>query len=522
MLSLLELLEGAADDERIKAVLLDLNALTGLSTTQAFELGALMKDIRESGKRVIARADAFGQNAYLLASFADEIWMNPQGLVLVHGLDFSPMYIKGALDKLKLTMNIFRAGTYKDAVEPYMSQSMSELSKAHNQSFINVRWARMADQIQRARGLSQVQFAAFSERLHELMQNSGESMAQAALSANMVDQLLTRQQQRQRLAELMGEDEYDDIDRIRHGSYLKALRGESRDKAELGLIVAEGTIYYGNGDGGDNIGSAELVKLLERAADMDIKGLMLRINSPGGSSFASEQIRQALINLREQKGIPVVVFMSSLAASGGYWIAADADQIWAMNNTITGSIGAFSVFPTMENSLEHIGITVDGVRTSAMAGGFDMRRAMSEEWRAVLQADLNVLYEEFVGLVAESRELPLDGMAAIAEGRIWNGAEAAGLGLVDNIGTMADAARALADLAGVESSRLRPVRRHKSTAELIIEILEDAAHIELLPDGPARQTLELLEADLDVILQSNDPRGQYLLCTPCISSARGI
>ena len=523
MLSLLELLAGAADDERIKAVLLDLNALHGISTTQAFELGALIDDIRESGKRVVARADYFGQNGYLLASFADEIWMDPNGAVMVHGLDFSPMYLKGALEKLKLTVNIFRAGTYKDAVEPYMSQSMSELSKAHNQSFINMRWARMSDQIQRGRSISQVQFAAFSERLHEQMQNSGESMSQAALSSQMVDQLLTRNQQRQLLAEMMGEEEYDDIDSIRHGSYLKALRSESDGRGKLGLIVAEGSIYTGSGDG-DNIGSSDMVKLIERAADMDIKGLLLRINSPGGSAFASEKIRQALLNLREQKGIPIVVFMSSLAASGGYWIAADADQIWAMNNTITGSIGAFSMFPTLENSLAHLGITADGVRTSPLAGGPDMRRRISDEWKAVLQADLDVLYGDFVNLVAEGRDLPVGDMDAIAEGRIWNGAEAEGLGLVDSVGTMADAARALADMAGVESSRLRPVRQRKSTAELLIKILEDSASARLnpMPEGPVRQALELVEDDLSVILQNNDPRGQYLLCTPCMSSTRGI
>ena len=511
----------ATQDERINSMTLVLDGLESAGMSKIGEVGEAITRFRAAGKLVIAVADYYNQQQYLLASYADRILMNPMGVVELVGLASYQTYMQDALDKLKVEVNVFRTGPYKSAVEPLIASEMSQESKEQTQWLINDLWFEYKQSLMSRRDISEEQIISYSTNVDQLMAETGLSLAEIALQTNLVDALVTRDQMMAEIQAVAGAnasgDFYNHIDAIPYYRQNKDLADPGA--ARVGYVVAKGPIADGVQPSG-SIGGDSTAWLLKQARlNDDLQALVVRVDSPGGSAFASEVIRREL-ELYKEAGIPVVISMGSIAASGGYWISAPADEIWATASTITGSIGAFSVVPTIEKSLESIGLNTDGVETGPLAGAFRLDRPLSEQAKTIFQSQINHLYGQFLDVVAIGRDMPLEELEPIAGGRVWTGSQALELDLVDQIGGQLAAIDSAAQLAGVQDNyAVHKIEPQLSFSEELVRSFLESVSSHFKPGSsswlsPLIELFNLQKPDTNLFL--SDPHHMYLHCENCL------
>lgn len=529
---LIEAFETAADDDRIPLAVLKLDNLWSASIPQLEELAAAMKKFQARNKPIYAYGPSFDQTGYLAAAHADDVSMDPYGGVFLEGLGVYQNYFKEGLDKLGVEMHVFRVGEYKSAVEPFTRMDMSEEAKAQNREWLQDLWQGYDRSISAGRkldpGAADRYVASFRTALEQQRGDAGK----VAQAAGLVNRLETLPEFRRRVAETVGEDqEHGSFRQIHYREYLRAVGHERKSRTgsrnELALVTVQGEIVDGPGEAGQ-AGGETVSELLEEARrDEEVAAVVLRVDSPGGSVWASEQIRRAVQALRAD-GKPVVVSMSSVAASGGYWVSMDADRIFAHESTITGSIGIFGLIPTIEKPLAKLGIRTDGVGTTALAGSFRIDRPLSDDVKAIIQTQIEKGYRDFIEGVAKARKLEVAKVDEIARGRVWSGADAKGLGLVDELGGLEQATAAAAALAGLQEGdwKLEPF---EPTPQTPLDFLGGffshiGVRLDLLPAGMQTQLREWLSrSDLGRALGfMTDPRGIYAhcFCAPSLGERR--
>ncbi|SEP75349.1 signal peptide peptidase SppA [Basfia succiniciproducens] len=527
-------IENAANDERIKGLVLDLNYLDGGDLPALDYVGKAIRDFQKSGKKVIAYADNYSQSQYFLASYADEIYLNPIGEVGIEGLSAQNLYFKSMLEKLEITPHVFRVGTYKSAVEPLLRDDMSPEAKANTEQWLGTMWSNYQERIAENRNIAKNSvLPEAGVYVDELKALNGDITAYAQ-KHKFVTQVASRLKLSQNLTALFGENEQNEPKTVDFDTYLAALpdrlKGDSSDfvqaKNKIAVINIEGTIVDGEtneqGVGGDSI-----AQLLRKAyKDKNVKAVVLRVNSPGGSAFASEVIRQEAENL-QTAGKPVVVSMGAMAASGGYWISSTADYIVADKNTLTGSIGIFAVLPTLENTIKKAGISADGVTTSALVSpsGFS---PLTAELKDSLQLQIEHGYERFLSVVSKGRSLTKQQVDNVAQGRVWLGEDAYKMKLVDELGDFDTAVRKAQELANgklAESEKTDTFSVEWITDENtgllgglmknITQSSQDVIQNAVLKTMGLPKEVKQLQKQLGILTQFNDPKGQYLYCLNC-------
>lgn len=518
-------LEYAKDDARIRALVLDLSAMPGGGLSKLQRIGDAIDDFKTSGKPVIATADYYGQGSYYLASRADQIYMHPDGLFLLRGFGSYSNYYKGLIDKLRVDWNVFKVGTHKAAPEPFTREGMSEENRLSMTNLLGQLWGQYKTDVSAARQLDENSIDDLMENLVEYTESVHGDLAQMALDFGFVDGLLTRAEVVLQINETAETDAEEDggFPSTELGDYLaqmQLLKREPEAESNVAIIVAAGEILNGTQAPG-TIGGDSTAKLLRSAqADDSVKAVVLHVDSPGGSAFASEVIRNEVEGLRAA-GKPVVVSMSSVAASGGYWISMAADRIFASRYTITGSIGIFGMFPTYQRSLDAIGVTTDGVGTTFWAGELRPDREMTAESRTMFQLVINKGYDDFISKVALHRDLEKSTVDTVAQGQVWTGDEAVDRGLIDEIGDLEDAVLAAAALANLEEGGygLTYFEQELSPGEQLV--LNMLGGVKWLGFGPeiffarsqsVERVARLVNDVIEPLLRFNDPKGVYAHC----------
>ena len=517
----------AADDKRIDSIVLELGNLEGGGITKMSEIGQALQSFKAKEKHVIAVSDNYSQDQYFLASFADEIYLHKMGEVQLTGFGRYITYYKTALEKLGVNMHVFRSGKYKDYVEPYLRDNMSDESREHNAQWLNALWAQYTSVIETQRKLPAGSLNTLINNLDtKLAEVKGDS-AQLALNEKLVDKLVSRSEIDDLLVEKFGKSEEDNYyNAVGVHAYLAESKLHKLPKAQqVGLIVASGTIQDGFHPEG-SIGSENFVDILRSVQDDDsIKALVIRVDSGGGSAFASEIIRAEIDAIREKK-IPVFISMGSVAASGGYWMATAGDEIWATPTTITGSIGVFGAFPTLENSLQKIGLNTDGISTTELGGAPSVDRPLAPKMYSVIQSGVDHTYQNFIQLVADARKKDVAEIHEVAQGHVWTGAKAKELGLVDNLGTLNDVIAAAATKAALDDYSVKLIAQKLSPKEEFIRKLagEDAKGFipksllkPLVDLQSVQQELSPLLKPLMALQKMTDPQGIYASCLECVS-----
>ena len=449
-------IDTAAADDRIKAFALDLDIFTGGGQTALADVGAALDRARRAGKRVVAYATGYSDDSYQLAAHADEVWLDPLGAVLIAGPGRTNLYYAGLLQRLGITANVYRVGAFKSAVEPYTRSDMSPEARQAAQALADALWHSYQDEVSRARPRAHV--ADYVANPMNFIQAAGGDMAQAALRAGLVDRLGDRVQFGRRMAELAGRDSDDPPGGYRAVQYEAWVDDHpvSDSGGEIGILTIAGDIVDGRAGPG-TAGGETIARNLERGLQQhDLKALVVRVDSPGGSVLASERIRRAIMEARA-RNIPVVVSMGSVAASGGYWVSTAADVIFAEPSTITGSIGVFGILPSFQGSLQRLNVGADGVRTTPLSGEPDVLRGPSPEAGQLLQLGVESVYRRFISLVANARHLPPARVNEIAQGRVWDGGTARQLGLVDRFGSLNDAIAEAARRAHLDPGNVETV-----------------------------------------------------------------
>lgn len=523
---LVDAIDGAAKDKRISSLVLELDYMVGANLSKLEEIGAAVQRFKATDKPVYAVGDNYTQAQYFLASHADTVYLNPMGSVLLTGFGAYRNYFKSALDKLKVNFHVFRVGDYKDFIEPYTRDDMSPASRENNQRWLHQLWGEYTEQVTGLRNLPPDAIDMFIADLPQKLAANKGDWAETARTNDLVDKLASRRVAIEELQEKIGvgddKQSYKSIDALAYlrNQKLTQIPHPSEKAPKIGLISASGAIVDGEAPAGQ-IGSVTLGNLIAKAREKKVDALVLRIDSGGGSAFASEAIRQELLATREAN-IPVVISMGSVAASGGYWIATGGDRIWASPSTITGSIGVFGAFPTFEDSLEHIGIYNDGVGTSELAGAMRLDRPLPEAAASVLQQGVENTYARFLQIVAEARGSTPEEVNKIAQGQVWTGRAAQKLGLVDELGNLNDAIAGAAQLAEAEDYQVVEIQRELTPGEKFLRaIMENvdarvAASIEAnLPLGAWLSSLEPALAPVAELKSFRDPRALYVRCLIC-------
>ena len=519
---LIAALDEARNDDRVKAVALDLDGFLGGGQTAMSDLSGALRRVRASGKPVIAYAVAYTDDGYQLGAAASEVWLNPLGAVAIAGPGGSNLYFKGLLDKIGVTANVYRVGTYKAAVEPFIRNDMSPEAKENYQSFGEALLETWRETVLRARPKAKID--AFLKDMPGAVDAAGGDMAQAALAAGLVDKVADRRAFEARLAQLGGEDgsARGGYRQIKLDSYIKD-KVRSRTSGPIGLVTVAGTIVDGKAPAGTAGGDSIADAIEKGLQDDDLKALVVRVDSPGGSVLASERIRQAILAAKEKK-LPVVVSMGNVAASGGYWVSTPADYIFAEPSTITGSIGVFGIIPSFQGTLTKLGIGADGIKTTPLSGEPDLLKGPSPDANRLIQASVDSIYRHFLGVVAQSRHKSPAEIDKIAQGRVWDGGTARQLGLVDGFGNLDDAVAKAAELARLDKDHrgVRYLERPQSFKDSLLEMLAS----EGLDDGAApgdayaaiggRPELELAAAiaELRSILSGPRIQARCLECGP--------
>lgn len=522
---LLGALQMAAADPRVAALVLDLSALHPVSLSKLQELAEPLAAARANGKRVLVYANAYDQSHYYLAAHADEVSMHPMGGVFIEGFGRYRLYMREALGKLSIDWHVIKAGEFKSFGEPYERDDMSPQVREETAEWLGAMWEMYQQGVEAARGLETGAVAGYVDGMVDGARAAGGDMSVYAVDAGFVDQRVDYEGFVARVRGVVGADPGDDegFRGLGWRPYLAAVRRERADslagRDQVGLLVASGAIV--DGDPGQHaVGAERIAALLHEARHDDaVKALVLRVDSPGGSAFASEQIRAELERLRDA-GKPVVVSMSSVAASGGYWISLVADEVWAGPASITGSIGVVAMVPTFPRGLERLGLRTDGVGTTRLTGALRPDRPLSAEAGALVQLVVDGIYADFIGRVADARDMDVAGVEALAAGRVWVGRDAQRLGLVDSLGGLDDAVEAAAALAGLPEYAVAVLERPPTFRErLLLSFLESRALGPLvrsharLQQRPFSALLAQLEAALGHPVDVFDgDRGAYLYC----------
>lgn len=517
----------AKSDDRIHTLVIYPQNLRRASLPHLQEVALAIADFKESGKEVVSFGDYFSQDQYYLAALADKVWLNPEGGVMLEGFGRYRTYYKAALEKLNVSQHIFKVGTYKSAIEPYIRDDMSEYAKEANKAWLDHLWGNYKQDIGKHRDIDVNDFDETAKGIVIKLEKAKGSFAEYALQNKLVDELRTREQIRIDMIEKVGADAKGvGFSQIRFKDYLKANKpavtmvNPLTDK--VAVIVAKGTILNGTQKPG-TIGGDSTAKLLRKARlDDKVKAVVLRVDSPGGSAYASEIIRQE-IELIKASGKPVVASMATYAASGGYWISASANEIWASPNTITGSIGIFGMFMTFEKALDKIGVHTDGVGTTDLVG-VGVSRPLNEDIGNIIQMSIERGYANFINLVAENRNmLPAD-VDKIAQGRVWTGTKALELGLVDKLGNLDDAIDSAAKQAGLKAYDIWVVEKELSAKELFLKNFFETAQVFFTKDdysmpsykNPSlQQRIIKMINEFEQVNQLNDPHGVYSFCLTC-------
>jgi protease-4 len=521
---LIAALDAARGDGRVKAVALDLDGFGGGGQTALTDLAEAIKRFKTSGKPVIAYATGYTDDSYLLASAASEIWLNPLGAVVIAGPGGTNLFYKGLLDKLGVTANVYRVGTYKAAVEPYTRNDMSPEAKANYQQLAGALLETWRQSIAQQRPQAKVD--VFLRDMPGAVQAAGGDFGRAALAAGLVDKLADRRAFEKRLAQLGGKAEraQDTYARIKLAAYIRD-KIEKHANGAIGLVTVAGTIMDGKGGPGTAAGDS-IAQAIEMALkDDDLKALVVRIDSPGGSVTASERIRQALLAAKEKK-LPIVVSMGNVAASGGYWISTPADFIYAEPSTITGSIGVFGVLPSFQGSLEKLGLGADGVKTTPLSGEPDLLRGPSPEVNQLLQTGVESTYRRFLTIVAQSRRRSPAEIDRIAQGRVWDGGSARQVGLVDGFGGIEEAVAKAGDLAKLakDDRKVRYVERPQTFTDSLLETFTGEEDSDASQDafaafrGNGERLLALALADARMIVRGPTIQARCLECGPAVGT----
>ncbi len=518
-----EAIASAKSDARIKLIVLNLDSMnsTGLSKLQ--EIGAALRDFRASGKRVVATGDSFDQAQYYIAAQAGEVYLDPMGMVAVDGFSYYRMFYKDAIDKLGVDFNVFRAGTFKSYTDQFSRNDMAPSERDETSVWLETLWNAYSQDVTRARSLPATALKDFVADQPAALQAVSGDMAKMALQRGLVTALKSRRQVADDLKGLVGEDQdTHSFNSIGLKDYLAAVRAkrmlQSKSDAKIGIIVASGEIFDGHQPPG-SIGGESTSDLLRQVRyDNTVKAVVLRVDSPGGSEFASEQILREVQALRKA-GKPVVVSMSSYAASGGYYISAAANQKFASPTTLTGSIGVFSFIPTFQRSLEKLGVKVDGLGTTPLAGDLRLDRALGPVTKQILQASVDHAYAQFLRRVADGRKKSVEDVDKIAQGRVWAGLDAQRIGLVDHLGGLKDATDAAAKIAelgaGYDVEYVEPELSFRE--QLMMQIRSQAVRLGQMagiipPRSDVERILDPLLEQARSIVKLNDPRGLYTYC----------
>jgi protease-4 len=513
----------AESDSRIKALVIDPRRMAPAGLAELETIGGAIEAFKQSGKPVYAVLDSPGQSQYYLASLANRVFLNPRGAVTLTGFGVYREYFKDAIDKLAIDWNVFRVGKFKSYVEPFTRNSMSKAAQKADSALLDVLWGSYRESVAAARGISAQSIQDYVNDMPAKLAAVNGDAAKLAVKAGLVDKLATHDQIGAIIAAKAGVGTSSGrFRRIGFRGYLTAtgaLGHSSRDThQQVAVIVAEGDILAGNQPPG-RIGGRSLSRMIRKArVDRNVKAMVLRVDSPGGSAFASQLILRQ-IQLMEKAGKPVVVSMGNVAASGGYWISMAADRIYAHPTTITGSIGILGMFPTFEDSLAKLGIHNDGIGTTKLAGDFRPTRPLSPEAKKVFQLTIKHGYNRFVKMVSKTRHLPLDQVKKIAQGRVWSGKDAKRLGLIDDFGGLQDATRAAAQLAGIAKHyRVRYIKQPLSFGAQLLRAFSRRATLAFGTMGdadgwtPAKGLVSRMQRLVKRVGRLNDPNGMYAWC----------
>ncbi|MDV7103143.1 signal peptide peptidase SppA [Vibrio sp. TH_r3] len=510
----------AAEDDQISGLILSLKDMPEVNLTKLRYIAKAIDTFKETGKPVYAVSSFYNQSQYYLASYADKIYMAPDGAVMLRGYGTFPLYYKTLLENLDVNTHVFRVGTYKSAIEPFIRDNMSDEAKASASAWLTQLWQGYVDDVASNR---QINVNAINPSMDEFLTNlkavNGD-LAKLAQKLGLVDSLATRQQVRQEMADIFGQEGKDSYKAIDYYNYRHTVIPTYQStNNDIAVIVASGAIMDGVQPRG-TVGGDTISSLLRQARnDNSVKAVVLRVDSPGGSAFASEVIRNE-VEAIQAAGKPVVVSMSSLAASGGYWISMGADRIIAQPTTLTGSIGIFSVITTFEKGLNNLGIYSDGVGTTPFSG-IGITRGIPKQASEAFQLGIENGYQRFISLVAESRGMPIEQVDRVAQGRVWTGLDALNAGLVDQLGDFDDAITSAAELAEIEEYNLYWVEEPLSPAEQFLQQLSEGLNASFglnissfIPKAFQPVTNQLL-ADSTLLSTFNDPKGYYSLCLTC-------
>ena len=482
--SLVDAIRAAAKDARIRVLVLDLDDMDNAGLPELEELARAVAVFRASGKPVLAYGSAFNQDQYFIAAHATRIYLDPSGYVLIRGFGQYELYFAGLLKKLGIDVHVFRVGKFKSAVEIFTRKDMSKADRKQSVAYLDTLWSTYQRQVSAARALPAGAIASYVASLPKTVTAADGNAAEVALKAHLVTSLADQQQFEQRVIRLVGANKRGSFNAISAEAYADIVRSQQRagraGEGRIGVIVASGDILDGDQPPGV-IGGDSLSQLIRTARfNKRIKAVVLRIDSPGGSVSAAEQIYHALVALRAS-GKPVVVSMGDLAASGGYYIAAPANEIFASPATLTGSIGIFAVIPTFKQALGKLGITSDGVGTTPLAGQMSIGQPLNAESQLLIRSEIDRGYAQFVARVASGRHMSDAAVNAIGQGRVWAGQAALGVGLVDHLGTLEVAVRAAAGLAKITRYRVQFLHPRLSWAQQLLQRAQTRAAAAAVP-----------------------------------------
>ena len=510
----------AKDDDNVTGIVLALRELPETNLTKLRYIAKALNEFKATGKPIYAVGDFYNQSQYYLASYADKVFLSPDGGVLLKGYSAYSLYYKSLLEKLDVNTHVFRVGTYKSAIEPFIRDDMSDAAKESASRWLSQLWGAYVDDVSNNRQVDAKTLNPSMDSFLKDLESVDGDIAKLAEKLGLVDELATRQQVRLELADVFGSDGQDSYNALGYYEYrttmLPDLTSESHDVA---VIVASGAIMDGKQPRGTVGGDTTAALLRQARNDDQVKAVVLRVDSPGGSAFASEVIRNEIEAIK-QAGKPVVVSMSSLAASGGYWISMGADKILAQPTTLTGSIGIFSVITTFEKGLNDIGVYTDGVGTSPFSG-LGITTGLSDGAKDAFQMGIENGYRRFISLVGENRGIEVDAVDKIAQGRVWTGQDAMQKGLVDEIGDFDDAIAAAASLADLETYNIYWVEEPLSATEQFIQEFMNQVQMSIGLDiqsmipSSLRPVTQQLAQDSQLLGNFNDPQGRYAFCLNC-------
>lgn len=524
LFDVIDAIERGADDDRITALLLDLQGLAGPSLSQTLELREAIAAFKATGKPVIAYGDYFDQSQYLLASQADRVLLHPEGALALYGFGVYRSYLKQFLDNTLITMNVFRAGDNKSAVEPYLRDDMSETERRVVDRWLNVLWDDYTGIIEQSRELEAGAVDRFVAEFVDRLEIAGGDSAQLVKDAGLVDELVGNDERNALLASVVGAtDGEGEVQALDFSTYLMGTSkafdvGDRASGPVVAIVTIEGELVPGDSNAG-YAGSDTVVTQLERAAELpDLAAIVLRINSPGGSAFAADVIRDKVLTIKAA-GVPIVASFASLAASGGYYIAADADRIWAQSSTITGSIGAFAAFPSVERLYEWAGISVDGVGTTELSKSVRLDTGVDDVGGRILTALITNVYTDFVTLVAKGRGMTYEQVDELAGGIVWSGRDAQRVGLVDELGGLSTAVASAAEMGGADEWRTQLIGTPIDPSQRIFEELGNRwGGVKLPASALISNFARQLSQPIRMVDSLQDPGHIYLRCLECASS----